>query len=149
MASAKGWEGGGRAPRSEESVARRYNSMVVSGKMREAVRMATTRDGDGLLHPDSTDAKSGKPVVEVLRDKYPEIRIPDASADEVMAFKPYPVVPAPLPLNSSETATARIAKNLSGGAGPDSIDSQDLEGWLLYHKKASQALQEELAAWVE
>ena len=92
--------------------------MVVSGKVRDAVRMATSRDGGGLLHPDSTDAKSGKPVVDVLQDKHPEMWIPDASADGMMAFEPYPAVLAPLPLDSSEAAAARIAKNLSGGASP-------------------------------
>ena len=149
VASAKGREGGGRAPRNEESVARSYHSMVINGKVREAVRNATSRGGGGLLHPDSTDAKSGKPVVDVLRDKHPAMRIPDAGADGVMAFEPYDAVPAPLPLDCSEAMAARVAKGLSGGAGPDSIDSRDLKGWLLYHKKASQALREELAAWVE
>ena len=64
--------------------------------------MATSGDGGGLLHRDSTNAKSGKPVVEVLRDKHPEMWVPDAGADGVMAFEPYPAVPA---------------KNLWGGAG--------------------------------
>ena len=109
-------------------MARRYNSMVVSGKVWEAVRMATSRDGGGLLHPDSTDAKSRKPVVEVLRDKHPDMRISDAGADGGMAFEPHPAVPAPLPLDSMVAVAARIAKNLSGGAGPDSIDSQGLMG---------------------
>ena len=130
-------------------MAHRYNSMVVSGKVREAVQMATSRDGGGLLHPDSTDAKSGKPVVDVLQDKHQEMWISDAGTDKVMAFEPYPAVPAPLPLDSSEAAAARVTKNLSGGTGPDSIDSLDLKNWLLYHKKASQALREELVAWVE
>ena len=127
---------------------RRYNCMVVSGKVREAVRVARSHDGGRLLHPDSTNPKSGKPVVEILQDKHPEIRILDAGVDGVMALEPYPAVPAPLPLplDSSEAAAARIAKNLSGGAGPDSINSQDLKGWLLCHKKTSQALREELAA---
>ena len=66
-----------------------------------------------------------------------------------LAFEPYPAVPAPLPLNSSEAMVAPVARGLSDGPGPESIGSRDLKGMLLYHKKASQALREELAAWVE
>ena len=71
--------------------------------------MATSGDGGGLLHRDSTNAKSGKPAVEVLQDKRPEMRIPDAGADGVMTFEQYPAVPAPLPLDSSEATAAWIA----------------------------------------
>ena len=77
------------------------------------------------------------------------MRIPDAGVDRVMASKAYPAIAAPLPLDSSKTAVALIANNLSDGADPGSIDSQDLQGWLLHHKKASQTLREELAVWVE
>ena len=66
-----------------------------------------------------------------------------------MVFEPFPAVLVPLPLESSEAAAARVAKQLLGGTGLDSIDSRDLSGMLLYHKKVSQALREELATWVE
>ena len=77
------------------------------------------------------------------------MQIPDAGAEGVMAFEPYPRVPATLPLDSSEATVARVAKGLSGGPGPESIDSKDLKGMLFYHKKASQDLREELAALLE
>ena len=149
MAMAKGREGGGRAPRHKERVACRYRSVVIDGKVRGALRIATSRDGGGLLHPDSIDAKSGKRVKDVLRDKRPAMQIPEARADEVVAFEPFACVPAPLQLDCGEATATCDAKGLSGGAGPEIINSRDLKGRLLYHGKASQALREELAAWVE
>ena len=110
--------------------------------------MTTSRGSGGLLNSDNIGAKSRKPMVDVLRDKHTAMQIPDADAEGDMAFEPYPAVPGPLPLDSSEAVTAQIAKQLSGRVGPDSIDSRDLSKMLLYHKKASRALREELAAWV-
>ena len=46
------------------------------------------------------------------------MQVPDVGADEVMAFEPYPAIPAPLPLDISEAMVARIAKGLLGGLGP-------------------------------
>ena len=90
VALAKRREGRDRASRNEESVARRYHSMVVNGKVREAVRMATSRGGGGLLRPDSIDAKSCKPVVDVVRDTHPAMQIPDADADGEIGVRALP-----------------------------------------------------------
>ena len=49
--------------------------MVNSGKMRAAVRMATECKGGGPLQPQDIDVKTGKTVLEVLRDKHPEMMI--------------------------------------------------------------------------
>ena len=51
-----------------ENVAARYNSMVLSGKIRSAVRFATERGQGGPYSPDDACSKTGRPVIDVLRD---------------------------------------------------------------------------------
>jgi hypothetical protein len=48
------------------SLARRYDAMVLGGKVRAAVRMVTNRGGEGPYHPHDLDSKSGCPVINVL-----------------------------------------------------------------------------------
>ena len=45
--------------------------MVTNGKCREAVRLLTNQTGGGVLNMENIDAKTGKPVEEVLREKHP------------------------------------------------------------------------------
>ena len=43
----------------KDLVARKYNSMVLDGKLRAAVRFATDRDGGGVLLPQDACTKTG------------------------------------------------------------------------------------------
>ena len=47
-----------------DSVGRKYHNMVLSGKLRAAVRYATNRGQGRSLKPDDLCSKSGKPVLE-------------------------------------------------------------------------------------
>ena len=58
----------------EESAAMAYDRKVKAGHIRAAVRQATERGKGGVLSVNSTDAKSRKLVIEVLRDKHPDIQ---------------------------------------------------------------------------
>ena len=71
----EGW-GMGHREFEVNSAARRYNSMVLDGKIRSAVRTITDRDPGGLLAPDDIDSKSGDTVIDVLRGKHPDAAIP-------------------------------------------------------------------------
>ena len=51
VASAKRGVGGAKPSVDDESIARRYHSMVIEGKLRAAVRSLTNRDGGGVMHP--------------------------------------------------------------------------------------------------
>ena len=74
-----------------DNVAMRYNSLVLSGKIRAAVRMATSRGLGGPLGPDDTCSKTGKRVLDVLASKYPSISRPEALKDgSVLGFDVYP-----------------------------------------------------------
>ena len=69
---------GGPRARQEDatSIARKYHNMVLGGKVRAAVRMVTNRGTGGAYRPFDLDSKSGRPVIEVLREKHPASRVP-------------------------------------------------------------------------
>ena len=50
-----------------EAVARIYHDTVLYGKLRQAVRWATDREGGGCILLDDQCIKTGRPVAEVLR----------------------------------------------------------------------------------
>ena len=84
---AKRGAGGSRPATDEESIARKFHSMVIEGKMRSAVRMLTSRDGGGVLAFDWDDTKTGRKVIDVLRDKHPEMKIPAVEREGWASFE--------------------------------------------------------------
>jgi hypothetical protein len=140
---------GGHPPADADSLARAFNGKVLGGRMRVAVRKVTDRGGGGVLLPDDTDAKSGLKVIEVLRSKHPDLRVPDLADPEHTAFEPYPHLPEPLPLDITAEHVEEVAGRLSGAAGPSGTDSVDLRNWLLRFGAESEGLRAELAAWAE
>ena len=72
------WEGRAASGREEEEEEKfqYYHDTVFSGKLRQAVRPATDRERGGYLLPDYQCTKIGRPVVEVLREKQPDMRAP-------------------------------------------------------------------------
>eukprot|EP00957_Ditylum_brightwellii_P180324 13737159-Ditylum_brightwellii.AAC.1 len=83
----------------EESRARRFNSTVLSGKLRAAVCTATDRDRGDVLFPSDQCTKSRLPILEVLRGKHPDTRTPDLSDLECKSFKDYSNTPEAVPLD--------------------------------------------------
>ena len=117
---------GGKTRGDDDEVARRFASMVNSGKMRAAVRMATDREGGGPLQPWDIDAKTGKTVLEVLRDKHPEMMIPDVTAPGWLSFESYDDVPAEMMVDCDQEIVQGVAGKLRGGAGPSPVDGLTL-----------------------
>ena len=70
-----------------KAVARSYYNMVLFGKLRQAVRRATDREGGGCLLPDGQCTKTGRPVAEVLQEKHPEMRAPPGGNTTCAAFE--------------------------------------------------------------
>ncbi len=68
-------------------VARRYHNTVAKGKLHQAVRQLTNRDGGGILQLDEPDTKTGRRVIEVLSDKYPAMRILDLERTDWASFE--------------------------------------------------------------
>ncbi len=67
------------------SLARKYNNMVLGGKVRAVVRMATNKGAGRPFHPQDLDSKSRCPVIDVFRDTHPDCCVP---SDE--DFEAYP-----------------------------------------------------------
>ena len=67
----------GRAASSSEeeddAVARSFHETVLTGKLRQAFRRATDREGGGCLLPRDKCTKTGRPVAAVLREKHPDM----------------------------------------------------------------------------
>jgi len=129
-----------------ESVGRRFNSMVHSGKLRAAVRTVTDRDPGGLYAPDNICTKTSHRVLDVLHEKHPDAHIPEkndfdsyANSAELLEV---------MPIDCYEEQIFLRAVHLSGGAGPCGVDGSTLKEWLLRHEVSSERLREEMAHWV-
>ena len=72
----------GRRTHDDESAAQQFNATVLSGRLRKAVRGLTNRDGEGVLQPDYVCTKTGRRVLEVLREKHPAMRDPDLTGPD-------------------------------------------------------------------
>jgi hypothetical protein len=140
--------GGVRVRRDDTtSLARRYHNMVLGVKARAAVRMVTNRDGGGAYRPYDRDSKSGRPVIDVLREKHPAARVPSEED-----FDEHPDAPdclESMPVYCFEECVAKAAARLSGGAGPCGVEATMLKSWLLRYGVQSERLREVMAMWVD
>ena len=101
--------GRGRRRKDEESEARSFNSKVLSGKLRAAVRNLTAREGGGVRAASETCTKTGDNIVDVLRAKHPDLRVPDVGSPDCLAFEEYARVPTPVPIIADETGAEAAA----------------------------------------
>ena len=134
-----------------DAKARRYNNLVVEGKLRQAVRGVTDRNGGGILLPeDHCTKETSKTVREVLESKHPHLRIPDVQDPDCACFEEYADgAPEAIPVDSSADGVASVAPKLHGGAGPSSVDAMALRCWLVRFGRSSSELREEMAQWVD
>ena len=65
----------------DASLAKKYDAMTKDGRLRNAVRMVDQQSGGGgggkLYRYNDKDSKSGEPVIDVLRSKFPETVVPE------------------------------------------------------------------------
>ena len=59
----------------DDAVARSFHKTLLLGKLHQAVRQATDREGGGCLLPGNKCTKTGQPVADVLREKHPDMRL--------------------------------------------------------------------------
>lgn len=135
---------GDRQTPTTESKARAFNGLVQSGHLRQVVHHLTSREGGGVLHPDTLDAKTSRKVSAVLMDKHPPSCHPP-----IEALEAYKEALEPLWLQIGfESFEAAIWK-LAGNAGPSSTDAVELQHWLFRFGTVSETLTAELIAWTE
>ena len=130
----------------DTSVAKKYDAMVKDGKLRNAMRMVeqTSEGGGGgkLYRYDDKDTKSGDPVIDVLRSKFPDTVIPDASHFDPSTSGPPEDTP---PIFLTEEDILLRAKRLKSAAGMDGVDGQTARYWITSFGDRSKRLREALA----
>ena len=132
------------------TVDKKLDSMILSGKLRNTVRMVTNCGKDGLLKPTNECSRTKLPVIDVLRAKHPDIRVPDLiDGDQAQSFSEYMWIDEHIPIMCHEDYVSRIAPKLSGTAGLSGLDGEHLKGWLLWHMLHADALCEEMGKWVQ
>jgi hypothetical protein len=131
-------------------VAGAFNSMVLDGKIRGAVRFATGRGMKGPLRPDDTCSKTGEPVLDVLRSKHPKIRVPGLNNNgSVPGFVNYGGAEMTTPHTSSDYSIGETCVKIHGSAGPSGVDAMMLQSWCIRFGTASANLKRELGIWAE
>ena len=115
----------------DDAIERSYHDTVLSGKLQQAVRLETDREGGGCLLPDDKCTKTGRPVAEVLWEKHPDMRVPPVENPTCTAFEEYEDVPETVPLDFTEDDITWIASKLSSAAGTMGVEAMELCNWLL------------------
>ena len=69
--AARGVRAASGSKEEDDSVARSFHKTVLLGKLRQAVRRATNREGGGCLLPNDQCTKTGQLVAEFLMEKHP------------------------------------------------------------------------------
>eukprot|EP00957_Ditylum_brightwellii_P060021 4556804-Ditylum_brightwellii.AAC.1 len=129
----------------EERKARQFNGTVLTGKLWQAVRRATDRDGSGVLYPSDKCTKSGEPVIDVLQGKHPDTRVPDVTNPTCTAFEHYGKVPEVTPLEFTQGSVAHVASLMRGSGAPIGLEATAISNWLLRFGVASEEIREEIA----
>ena len=148
--SAALWEGRlSHRKQDEESEARRFNSLVLAGRLRSAVRNLTAREGGGVRAAGDVCTKTGDNIVSVLQAKFPPLRETNIGSEDCLAFEEYPRAPDPLDLIVGGDDREKVAGKLSGAAGIDCVDAADAQGYLVAHEGASALLRGVMADLTE
>ena len=119
-------------------MARSFHKIVLSGKLRQASRRATDREGGGCLLPEDKCTKTGRPVAEVLREKQPDMRVTPVENPTCAALEEYEDITKTLLLNFTEDDVMWVTSKLSGAAGALGAVAMELSNWLLQFGCASE-----------
>ena len=112
-----------------------FSDLILQGRLREAVRFITDRQGGGIMDPSDDAVKPlGKTVLEVLIEKHPEQRIPIAED-----FMPCDSLPAMIQPTITNAHIEKSARKLSGSAGISGLDSFQLQRVLMRFGKQSES----------
>ena len=101
------------------------------------------------MSPNDKCTKEGKSVLEVLRSKHPEWRVPSIGNADNLAFEEYPRVPEPVPIQCDPFEIEGIARKLNGAAGVDSVDAAHAKVYLTGYGRASAEMREVMVEWAE
>ena len=124
---------------------------MLLGKLWQAVRWATDREGGGCLLPGDKCTKTGRLVADVLREKHPDMRVPPVENPAFTVFKEYGDVPGTVPLDFTEDDVMWVLSKLSGAEGALGAEAIELRNWIIHFGCASEELRvviTSLADWI-
>ena len=128
-----------------ETAGNKFQSLVHDGKLSAAVRSVTNRANGGLYRPDDKCSKeTTRLVIDILREKHPEGKIPPA-----LHFEDMGEIDPDIGIFCYEEDVLTQSTHLTGAAGPDGVDAETFKGWLTRHGVHSEALRAEMGKWVE
>ena len=118
-----------------------FSNLILQGRLREAVRFITDRQGGGVMGPEDDAGKpAGKTVLEVLFSKHPEQR--ETSQEDYIDCDELPPL---IDVDITAIHVMQAAKKLSGSSGISGFDSYQLQKLLLRNGKHSDDLRESFA----
>ena len=100
-----------------------------------------------MLSVNSTDSRTGKLVIDVLREMHPDLQEVELSHPECSAFKYDHTRPKVLPLDITAHEIKETVRRMGGSGGPSGVDSAMLKDWCTRIGAESEELREELASW--
>ena len=103
---------------SNEHVVRVFTSLMLHGRVCEAVRFVTDWARGGVLKPSDIDAKSGMCVFNVLREKHPPLGL--ASQDAIVSCSDLPLL---VNMDVTSFHVEQVAHCLRGSGGSGGADS--------------------------
>ena len=113
---------------------------MLHGRVCEAVRFVTDQARGGVLKPSDIDAKSGKCVFDVLREKHPPPGL--ASQDAFVSCSDLPLL---VDVDVTSSHVEQVARCLRGSGGPGGADSYHWQCFLLHYGAHSSRLREAVA----
>ena len=133
----------------DDAVAQSFHETVLLGKLRQAIRRETDREGEGCLLSYEQFTKTRRPVAAVLQEKHPDMRVPQVESPTCAAFENYGDVPETVLLNFTEDDVTWVASKLSGAAGALGAEAMELRNWLLCFGCASEEFRVVVARLVD
>ena len=129
-----------------EAEGRQYNNMVLEDRISEAVNSVVDTDRGRLYQPEDDYSKTGRPVLDILREKYPEVTVPlDEHSD---TYKDTGELLESMPVYCYAETVAKATAKLRGAPGPSGVNGLLLKSWCLRYDTPSEKLRDELVCWM-
>ena len=100
-----------------------------------------------MLLPVDIYSKTGRLVMDVLRDKHPAMRNQDLEEPECYSFEEYEEDPDVFSLNIPEEDVMWVAGNLLVSASPSGTDAMAFQSCILRFGQESTSPKDEMVAW--
>ena len=118
--------------------AQRFNTLLLQGEVRRAVRYITERENFAIHNPTDTFTTDGETPISVLDVLHSQHPIPSQlRPSDLPKFESVPHLPR---LHFTDDHVCKVATKLGGACGLSGIDGHTLKTWLLYYGAASSAL---------